>query len=395
MIGVTAFGLVFTPVFYVACRALGERLRRRRRPRRPTSRCSRPNEEADDDALSTCSLCLSRSRWPPARSARTMRRPATPAAAAGAFIGAGYPGVASRRAGRATGGGSTRIRCSTGSSPTRSPHNTDVRVAVAHLARARARACAKCSAGRLPQAGVGAGATYGRVPEARPRPAPTARTGSFDVGLDVAYEVDLFGRVSRSIEAARGDVAAAEAAPTRSASRSSPRPRAPMPMPPRAAERLAVASASSRCSTRPLNVTTRRFEAGRGTRLDVARIAALRDQQRADVAAASRPSATGRCSAWRRSPAARPPTCPPTAGARRTILQLDQPIPVGDGARCSPGGPTSARPSAGSRPTTARIGVATADLYPRITLRRLDRLDRPVARQSVHRRRRSAGCSAR
>jgi hypothetical protein len=30
MIGVTAFGLVFTPVFYVATRALGERLKRGR-----------------------------------------------------------------------------------------------------------------------------------------------------------------------------------------------------------------------------------------------------------------------------------------------------------------------------------------------------------------------------
>ncbi|HEX6217955.1 MAG TPA: efflux RND transporter permease subunit, partial [Sphingomicrobium sp.] len=34
MIGVTAFGLVFTPVFYVACRSLGDWLRRN--PRRPT-----------------------------------------------------------------------------------------------------------------------------------------------------------------------------------------------------------------------------------------------------------------------------------------------------------------------------------------------------------------------
>ena len=30
MIGVTAFGLIFTPVFYVACRSLGERLKRGR-----------------------------------------------------------------------------------------------------------------------------------------------------------------------------------------------------------------------------------------------------------------------------------------------------------------------------------------------------------------------------
>jgi multidrug efflux pump subunit AcrB len=30
MIGVTAFGLIFTPVFYVACRSLGQWLKRRR-----------------------------------------------------------------------------------------------------------------------------------------------------------------------------------------------------------------------------------------------------------------------------------------------------------------------------------------------------------------------------
>jgi multidrug efflux pump subunit AcrB len=33
MIGVTAFGLIFTPLFYVVCRALGEKLKRgRQRP---------------------------------------------------------------------------------------------------------------------------------------------------------------------------------------------------------------------------------------------------------------------------------------------------------------------------------------------------------------------------
>jgi multidrug efflux pump subunit AcrB len=30
MIGVTAFGLIFTPTFYVVCRALGDRFSRRR-----------------------------------------------------------------------------------------------------------------------------------------------------------------------------------------------------------------------------------------------------------------------------------------------------------------------------------------------------------------------------
>ena len=32
-----------------------------------------------------------------------------------------------------------------------------------------------------------------------------------DAGLDISYEVDLFGRIGRNVEASRGDVAAAEA----------------------------------------------------------------------------------------------------------------------------------------------------------------------------------------
>ena len=46
MIGVTAFGLVFTPTFYVATRALGERLKRPRSGRPAEARrCCRPNKE--------------------------------------------------------------------------------------------------------------------------------------------------------------------------------------------------------------------------------------------------------------------------------------------------------------------------------------------------------------
>ncbi len=35
MLGVTAFGLIFTPVFYVLCRAIGERLPKPAPPARP------------------------------------------------------------------------------------------------------------------------------------------------------------------------------------------------------------------------------------------------------------------------------------------------------------------------------------------------------------------------
>lgn len=89
-------------------------------------------------------------------------------------------------------------------------NNTDVRVAVANIARARA-SLRGARADRLPQGEIGAGANYGRSPEGQRLPGADREDWAVDVGLNVSYEVDLFGRVSRSIEAARGDTAAAEA----------------------------------------------------------------------------------------------------------------------------------------------------------------------------------------
>src|SRR5262245_44455987 len=82
--------------------------------------------------------------------------------------------------------------------------NTDIRAAVARLARARAT-LREIKVDRLPQSDADAALTRGRE-----NGQSNAET-SFDAGLDIAYEVDLFGRVSRGVEAARGDVGAAEA----------------------------------------------------------------------------------------------------------------------------------------------------------------------------------------
>ena len=83
-------------------------------------------------------------------------------------------------------------------------HNTDVRAAVARLARARA-SLREVKVDRLPQGGANASGTRGRGA------GETDATTRFDAGLEVAYEVDLFGRVQRGVEAARGDVGAAQA----------------------------------------------------------------------------------------------------------------------------------------------------------------------------------------
>jgi NodT family efflux transporter outer membrane factor (OMF) lipoprotein len=239
-------------------------------------------------------------------------------------------------------------------------HNTDVRVAVARLARARA-ALREFKVDRLPEVGVSASASRGR--DAGQADALT----SFDAGLDVAYEVDLFGRVSRNVEAARGDVAAAEAdaeAVRVAIVAETARAYADAAS---AAERITVARRIVELLDDSLKLTTRRVEVGLTTRLDTSRIAALRQQRQAEIPAiaAERDSALFRLAMLTgRAPA----ELPQAAGARTLSLKLDRPIPVGDGAGLLARRPDIRAAERRLAAATARIGVATADLYPRVTL---------------------------
>ena len=239
-------------------------------------------------------------------------------------------------------------------------HNTDVRAAVARLARARA-ALREVKVDRLPQGGVSAGVTRGRDP------GQSETATSFDAGLQVAYEVDLFGRVSRSVEAGRGDVAAAEAdADAVRVAIVSDTARAYADAS-SAAERLAVAEHIVELLGRSLDLTQKQVEIGQTTRLDTARIAALRNQRQAEIPAlaAERDNALFRLATLTgRAPA----ELPSAAGARNTSLRLDQPIPVGDGSQLLARRPDVRAAERRLAAATARIGVATADLYPQVTL---------------------------
>ncbi|MFL6749752.1 MAG: efflux transporter outer membrane subunit [Sphingomicrobium sp.] len=238
--------------------------------------------------------------------------------------------------------------------------NTDVRAAVARLARARA-ALKEVKVDRLPQGGVSAGVTRGR--DQGQNDAST----SFDAGLSVAYEVDLFGRVSRNVEAARGDVAAAKAdadAVRVAIVAETARAYADAAS---AAERLEVARRIVELLDQSLNLTERRVEVGLTTRLDTARIAALRNQRQAEIPAiaAERDNALFRLAMLTgRAPA----ELPQTAGARTLSLKLSQPIPVGDGAGLLARRPDIRASERRLAAATARIGVATAELYPTISL---------------------------
>ena len=239
-------------------------------------------------------------------------------------------------------------------------HNTDVRAAVARLAKARA-ALRETKVDRLPQGGVSAGAARGRDP------GTTDAATSFDAGLDISYEVDLFGRVSHGVEAARGDVGAAQAdadavrvgivAETTRAYADAAN----------AAERLAVARHIVTLLDGSLKLTNRRVEIGLNSRLDTARIATLRNQRQAEIPAiaAERDNALFRLAMLTgRAPA----ELPQQAGARDISLNLSQPIPVGDGAQLLARRPDVRAAERRLAASTARIGVATAELYPRISL---------------------------
>ncbi|WP_020653082.1 efflux transporter outer membrane subunit [Massilia niastensis] len=80
-------------------------------------------------------------------------------------------------------------------------NNQDHAAAYARLRQARALFAA-AQADRSPQLDLGAGAQRGRVPGQGGAPAPAS---SYTARLSASYEVDLFGRVSSNVAAARSD----------------------------------------------------------------------------------------------------------------------------------------------------------------------------------------------
>jgi multidrug efflux system outer membrane protein len=92
-------------------------------------------------------------------------------------------------------------------------NNQNLVVAAARVKQARAIA-GIAEADRIPQVGVGVGAQRERLSplEALQAPGtPVAPTNVYRAQLSASYEVDLFGRVSANVAAARGDAGAVEA----------------------------------------------------------------------------------------------------------------------------------------------------------------------------------------
>jgi NodT family efflux transporter outer membrane factor (OMF) lipoprotein len=245
--------------------------------------------------------------------------------------------------------------------------NTDLRVAAANLRQARA-VLREARAGRLPTTDISASAQYARTPGAAfGAPGAGFEGETYDVGLDVGYQLDLFGRIGRTIQAARADAQAVQATYDLTRVTVAAETIRAYADACSAGQQLEVARNSLRVQEQTFDLTRRRVEGGRGTQLDTSRAAALLEQTRADIPTleANRQAALFRLALLTGKPPAEAPadvascTTPPTVAA---------PIPVGDGAGLLARRPDIRAAERRLAAATARVGVATAELYPNISI---------------------------
>lgn len=243
-------------------------------------------------------------------------------------------------------------------------NNKDVAVAAANLAQVRA-VLSETRAGRLPSTTLTGGATRARQPSVLTGQDVDSET--VRAGLDVSYEIDLAGRVRRSVEASRADAEAATAAldvVRVSVAAETARAYADACA---GALRISVAERSRDLLAETAGLTRRQLDAGRGTGLDVSRAQAQTEAAQAALPPlqAERDAALFRLAVL----VGRPPAeVSPEAKACGKPPELASLIPVGDGASVLRRRPDVRQAERRLAAATARIGVATASLYPSVSL---------------------------
>lgn len=248
--------------------------------------------------------------------------------------------------------------------------NRTLVAADAHFAAARA-ALSAVHAERYPSTSAVAGGIYGRdaatdeILELTGRPPQT--TWLFEDIFQAAYEVDLFGRVHRAIEAANANadaVAAIRDGVRVVVAGETARAYATICA---LGEEIVVANHSFAVVAHEAEITVKRQEAGSGSDYDVARAQALVAQVRSTI-----PELEGQRRAelfeltavLGRTPAQAPNDLT-TCVAPPHLVAL---IPVGDGSELIKRRPDVRQAERRLAAATAEIGVATADLYPTIHL---------------------------
>jgi multidrug efflux system outer membrane protein len=245
--------------------------------------------------------------------------------------------------------------------------NTDLRVAAANLARARAIAGEADDAGGFTLE-TSAGAMHSRASGEqflKAEQLPVRNLG--DVEAKISYQVDLVGQLRRAAEAAHADAEASQAAlDLARVSVAAEVARSYVEACANGHE-LSVAQHTVDLQARSLDVTRRLMKAGRGTTVDITRAQALLDQSRASLPTfqSRRRAALYKLATLTGRPPAEFPKAVEACAHPPTLTQA---IPVGDGAALLKRRPDVRQAERTLAGATARIGVATAALYPNVSL---------------------------
>lgn len=245
--------------------------------------------------------------------------------------------------------------------------NTELKVAAARLVQAQAQYAQTQAAGGF-SGSVFATAGRGRVSQesllqAEPIPVFNFATG----GISVSYQLDLFGQIRRATEAARANVQAVQAAGDLARISVAAQVVGAYVEICHSNHELDVARRALQLQQRSRDVARRMLAVGRGTPTAVERA----DGQVAALQATlppleSRRQAVGYELATLLGRA--PDQVPAGVMQCQDAPQLKRPIPLGDGYALLRRRPDVRRAERELAAATARIGVATAALYPDITL---------------------------
>jgi outer membrane protein, multidrug efflux system len=245
----------------------------------------------------------------------------------------------------------------------------DLREAAARVREARALR-GITAADQWPTVNANASGSYTRASEnsfGGQGGTPGEKTDLYDVGFDATWELDVFGRVRRSVEAADADLGAA-AESERDARVVLVAEVARNYVELRSAQaRLAIAQKNVRTQQDTLDVSRDRLAAGLSSELEVSQSLAQLETTRSLVPALA--------AAFKRAAFRLDVLLGLKPGTLQAELESGAPVPptpdavaIGLPAELLRRRPDIRRAERGLASATARVGVATADLYPRFAL---------------------------
>lgn len=243
--------------------------------------------------------------------------------------------------------------------------NTDLRVAAANLERSQALDQEVKSAAGV-QTAVSGGVAYSKVSNLGVG-APNVASAAFDAGVGISYEIDVVGRVKRTMEAAQLDVEAQAAAYDLVRINVAAAVADAYTQACAMGASIAVANRSIQLQRDSLGIVERGIRGGLYPSVDATRSRATLAQLEAAVMPleSSRRAALyslavllGRA----------PRDYPPAVAHCAAIPKLAQAMPIGNGMDLIRRRPDIREVEGQLLAATARIGIAVADLYPSVSL---------------------------